>query len=190
MAGILAFFGSNIPSIKRFTEALKLQSNKYSENIDITEVNGGILGIIKSNNLNLENPTKLIKSINGYTLLFDGEIYNSNKFSKELDNNSMSIQSKADEELLMLAINSWGPRKAFNEASGKWGFVAVNRSTGEIIISRDKLGIKPLWKSGAICFTKSTTLLLTKLSPIPTTPLLNLYSFISFGSIDSSPITL
>ena len=55
MAGILAFFGSNIPSIKRFTEALKLQSNKYSENIDITEVNGGILGLTKLNNLNIEN---------------------------------------------------------------------------------------------------------------------------------------
>ena len=57
----------------------------------------------------------------------------------------MSFQSKTDGELLMQAINCWGPRKAFNKASGKWGLVAVKRSTGEIIISRDKLGIKPLW---------------------------------------------
>jgi asparagine synthase (glutamine-hydrolysing) len=80
----------------------------------------------------------------GYTLVFNGEIYNYIELREELKSLGYSFDTNSDSEVILSAYNYFGAdcTKKFN---GMWSFLLLDSSKDELFVSRDQFGIKPLY---------------------------------------------
>ncbi len=78
-------------------------------------------------------------------LVFNGEIYNYVEVRAELEASGHRFKSTGDTEVLLRAYLEWGSEcvKRFN---GMWAFVIHDRRSGKVLGSRDRFGIKPLYR--------------------------------------------
>ncbi|QQR73852.1 MAG: asparagine synthase (glutamine-hydrolyzing) [Holophagales bacterium] len=77
-------------------------------------------------------------------LVFNGEIYNYLELKRELASRGHGFRTRTDSEVLLAAYEEWGV-EAFARLRGMWGFAIFDGRSGELVISRDRLGIKPLY---------------------------------------------
>jgi len=79
------------------------------------------------------------------TLVYNGEIYNYVEVRSELKELGHHFKSSGDTEVLLRAYCQWGVDcvKRFN---GMWAFVLYDRRRGRLFGSRDRFGIKPLYR--------------------------------------------
>lgn len=77
------------------------------------------------------------------SIVFNGEIYNYLELKKELAGD-YAFQTSTDTEVIVAAYLKWG--KSFvHHFIGMFAFALKDSQTGELIIVRDRLGIKPLY---------------------------------------------
>ena len=80
----------------------------------------------------------------GYSIvLFNGMIYNYLEIKLKLKN-FYNFKTKSDTEVISAAYKYWG-KKCFNEFNGMFSIVIYDLKLKEIIVARDRLGIKPLY---------------------------------------------
>lgn len=79
-----------------------------------------------------------------YTLLFNGEIYNYKNLKKQLKDQGETFITESDTEVLFKLLIKEGS-KCINSLNGMFAFFFLDRNTGEFIIARDRVGIKPLY---------------------------------------------
>ena len=79
------------------------------------------------------------------TLVFNGEIYNYIELRNELEVLGHHFKSSGDTEVLLRSYLQWGGDcvKKFN---GMWAFVLYDRKREKLFGSRDRFGIKPLYR--------------------------------------------
>ena len=77
-------------------------------------------------------------------LVYNGEVYNYLELRRELENLGIQFRSRCDTEVVLYALQVWG-EGAFQRFNGMWGLAWLNQDTGELLLSRDRLGIKPLY---------------------------------------------
>jgi asparagine synthase (glutamine-hydrolysing) len=91
-------------------------------------------------------------SIDGgnFTIVYNGEIYNYLEIRKELEAEGVRFESHSDTEVLLSAYARWG-RNCLDKFNGMWAFVIYDRRKNILFVSRDRLGVKPLYyrKHGA-----------------------------------------
>ena len=80
----------------------------------------------------------------GLTLVFNGCIYNYPELRAELEAKGYSFFSHSDTEVLLKAYHAWG-EECVERLYGMFAFAIVERDSGEVIIARDRFGIKPLY---------------------------------------------
>jgi len=90
-----------------------------------------------------------------YWIVFNGEIYNFIELRTELQHRGHIFHSLSDTEVILAAYAEWG-LDCFARFRGMWGILILDCERNEVIICRDRLGIKPLYlweQSGliAIC---------------------------------------
>jgi asparagine synthase (glutamine-hydrolysing) len=80
----------------------------------------------------------------GYTMVFNGEIYNYLELREELMSFGYSFETRSDSEVILSAYHYFGAdcTKKFN---GMWSFLLLDPSKDELFVSRDQFGIKPLY---------------------------------------------
>lgn len=80
----------------------------------------------------------------GYTLVFNGEIYNYIELREELIILGYSFETNSDSEVILSAYHYFGAdcTKKFN---GMWSFLLLDPCKDELFVSRDQFGIKPLY---------------------------------------------
>ena len=76
-------------------------------------------------------------------VLFNGLIYNYLEIKLKLKN-FYNFKTKSDTEVISAAYKYWG-KKCFNKFNGMFSIVIYDLKLKEIIIARDRLGIKPLY---------------------------------------------
>lgn len=81
-----------------------------------------------------------------YVLTYNGEIYNYKEIRKELESLGQQFQSKSDSEVLLLSLIRWGG-KALIKFNGMFAFAFYDTLKGELLLARDRYGIKPLYYS-------------------------------------------
>jgi len=81
-----------------------------------------------------------------YILLFNGEIYNYKDLKKQLQEKGITFRTSGDTEVLFEVLKFWGPN-AIKLLNGMFAFVFIDLLTKDIIIARDRLGIKPVYYS-------------------------------------------
>ena len=77
-------------------------------------------------------------------VVFNGEIYNFPEIKAELEKKGARFNSNSDTEVILKAYEFYG-QECVKHFNGMWAFVIVDLSNGEIFISRDRFGIKPLY---------------------------------------------
>jgi asparagine synthase (glutamine-hydrolysing) len=80
----------------------------------------------------------------GLTLVYNGELYNYQALRSELARAGASFVTQSDTEVVLEAWRAWGPA-ALRRFRGMFAFALADERTGELILARDPLGIKPLY---------------------------------------------
>jgi asparagine synthase (glutamine-hydrolysing) len=81
----------------------------------------------------------------GCTIVFNGEIYNYLELRAELQQLGHVFGSTGDTEVLLHAYLQWG-MDCLPKLNGMWGFLIWDERRGRLFGSRDRFGIKPLFR--------------------------------------------
>jgi asparagine synthase (glutamine-hydrolysing) len=83
-------------------------------------------------------------SKHGMTLVYNGELYNYKALRAELAARGVRFVTQSDTEVVLEAWRHWGP-DALRRFRGMFAFALLDESTGDLVLARDPLGIKPLY---------------------------------------------
>lgn len=81
--------------------------------------------------------------IGQYWIVFNGEIYNYLELRKELGELGHVFRTKTDTEVILVAYKQWGCG-CFSRFNGMWSLAIWDGQKNCLILSRDRLGVKPL----------------------------------------------
>ena len=93
----------------------------------------------------LQPMTKTREGFN-YTLIYNGELYNTEDLRKELLANGYTFDSYSDTEVLLTAYMCWGI-SCVEKLNGIFAFAVYDEKEGYVLLVRDPLGVKPLFYS-------------------------------------------
>lgn len=85
----------------------------------------------------------------GFTVIFNGEIYNYKNLKQDLVNKGYSFKSESDTEVILASFKEYGV-KCVEYFIGMFTFAIVEDETGKMWIFRDRLGVKPLYYSSIL----------------------------------------
>jgi asparagine synthase (glutamine-hydrolysing) len=77
-------------------------------------------------------------------IIYNGEVYNFRQIRDELGQLGHKFKSKTDTEVIIHAYEQWGTG-SFDKFNGMWAFCIYDCGKQELILSRDRFGIKPLY---------------------------------------------
>jgi asparagine synthase (glutamine-hydrolysing) len=86
-----------------------------------------------------------------FWITYNGEVYNFIEIRTELEKLGHMFRSVSDTEVILAAYAEWGTH-CFARLRGMWGIVIFDTVCNEIILCRDRMGIKPLylWQGAGI----------------------------------------
>ncbi len=79
-----------------------------------------------------------------YTVIFNGEIYNFKEIRKELEEKGHTFQSWSDTEVILKGYQAWG-LDVLQKFIGMFSIVLFDKQKDQVILIRDRAGIKPLY---------------------------------------------
>ena len=77
-------------------------------------------------------------------IIFNGEIYNYIELKEELEQKGVVFHTTCDTEVLLKAYEFYG-LDCFGKLNGQFAVLIWNRKTKELVIARDRFGIRPLY---------------------------------------------
>ncbi|WP_028800120.1 asparagine synthase (glutamine-hydrolyzing) [Streptomyces sp. 142MFCol3.1] len=80
----------------------------------------------------------------GLVLTYNGELYNAPELRAELSASGVRFRGTSDTEVLLEAWRRWGT-ECLPRLRGMFAFGIFDERTGELVLARDQLGIKPLF---------------------------------------------
>jgi asparagine synthase (glutamine-hydrolysing) len=83
-------------------------------------------------------------SKDGLTLVYNGELYNFREIRADLVARGVRFTTESDTEVVLEAWRAWGPA-CLRRFRGMFAFALAEETTGELVLARDPLGIKPLY---------------------------------------------
>ena len=79
-----------------------------------------------------------------YVITFNGEIYNYQELRQELTALGCTFTTESDTEVVLAAYATWG-QECVHKFNGMWAFCIYDTAAGQLFLSRDRLGVKPLY---------------------------------------------
>lgn len=79
-----------------------------------------------------------------YTLVYNGELYNTEDLRKELKSQGFTFDSYSDTEVLLTSYIYWG-KDCVNKLLGIFAFGVFDEDKREVFLARDQMGVKPLF---------------------------------------------
>jgi asparagine synthase (glutamine-hydrolysing) len=103
----------------------------------------------------------------GLALVYNGELYNYLELRRELESAGVRFRGSSDTEVLLEAWRCWG-LQCLPRLRGMFAFALFDERTGELVLVRDQLGIKPLFflrRGDAVVFSSELKAITTTLGP-------------------------
>lgn len=127
-----------------------------------------------------------------FTIVFNGEIYNAPELRQELEHHGVRFRSHSDTEVLLEGFAQWGV-ELFPRLNGIFALVIWDGSRQELILARDRFGVKPLlWWRGPEGWALASELSVLRAAGLPARPRLDrmaLEQFWQWGAVEA-PHTL
>ncbi len=141
MCAVNGFTWDDKNLLKKMNDATK---HRGPDGTDIFTSDGISLGHNRLKIIDLSEAAKQpMKSHDGrYIIVFNGEIYNFAELREELSEYPYS--SKSDTEVILAAYISWGA-KCVERFNGIFAFAIWDTQESELFLSRDPIGVKPLY---------------------------------------------
>ena len=143
MCGIFVSYGPDVDFLthKKSTDMLYHRGPDNQENLKIN--NNLIFGHTRLSIIDL-NKSSNQPFKNGHSIiLFNGIIYNFLEIKLKLKN-FYNFKTNSDTEVIAAAYKFWG-KNCFSHLNGMFAIVIYDIKLNEIVIGRDRLGIKPLY---------------------------------------------
>lgn len=86
----------------------------------------------------------MLSTNNRYSIVFNGEIYNFKKIKNDLKKFNIEWNTNSDTEVLIEAYNIWGI-SCLTRLNGMFAIAIWDKKEQELVIARDRMGIKPLY---------------------------------------------
>lgn len=132
--------------VKRGPDASNMWSSRHvlfgHTRLIVVDPAGGVQPMVKEKNDRL------------YTIVYNGELYNTEDLRKELLKRGHSFHSYSDTEVLLTAYIEWG-ESCVEHLNGIFAFAVWDQYLEQLIIARDRLGVKPLFyreENGTLLF--------------------------------------
>lgn len=79
-----------------------------------------------------------------YTIVYNGELYNTKELRSELRILGHNFQGESDTEVMLHAYAQWG-EAALTKVNGIFGFAVWEHKNSSLFLARDRMGVKPLF---------------------------------------------
>ncbi|MFO1486249.1 MAG: asparagine synthase (glutamine-hydrolyzing) [Verrucomicrobiaceae bacterium] len=151
MCGILGWMGARAveaASHGRFQEALNALRPRGPDGMRLEQGPDWMLGHTRLAILDLsDNGAQPMRDEQGRWLVFNGEIYNFQQLRSELEREGCTFHSTGDAEVLLKALGHWGVA-VLPRLRGMFAFGWLDPVRKELILARDRYGVKPLsWEA-------------------------------------------
>jgi asparagine synthase (glutamine-hydrolysing) len=104
----------------------------------------GCIGHVRLSILDLSDLGHQPMKRNGFTIVFNGEIFNFLEIKQELIGLGFQFQTNTDTEVILIAFEHWGI-SSIAKFQGMFAFFIYDEKLEKGYIVRDRLGIKPLY---------------------------------------------
>ncbi len=99
--------------------------------------------------LSAEGHQPMASSSGRYVITYNGEIYNFQELSIELEALGAHFHGRSDTEIMLAAFDQWGINQALQKLNGMFAFALWDREARQLHLIRDRLGKKPLYMGWA-----------------------------------------
>ncbi|MDF2656907.1 MAG: hypothetical protein K0R19_3381 [Bacillota bacterium] len=104
-----------------------------------------------------------------YTLIYNGELYNTEDLRNDLAAKGWKFEGWSDTEVLLTAYMEWGP-DCLQRLNGIYAFAVWDEEKKQLFLARDRIGVKPLFyyrEGGLLIFASEIKAILAhpKVSP-------------------------
>jgi len=79
-----------------------------------------------------------------YTIIYNGELYNTPELTEELKREGVEFTTKCDTETVLYSYIIYGP-KCVEKLNGIFAFAVYDKAEDMVFLARDRLGVKPLF---------------------------------------------
>ncbi len=81
-----------------------------------------------------------------YTIVYNGELYNTEELRNELKNYGYTFDTECDTEVVLKAYDKWKEKSAL-KFNGIYSYAILDKDSHELFVCRDRIGVKPLYYS-------------------------------------------
>lgn len=120
-----------------------------------------------------------------FVLCYNGEVYNFKELKVELEREGFKFRTQSDTEVVLYALVHWG-EQALKRFNGMFAFAFFDKTAGELLLARDRYGIKPLYltlNSDRLLFGSEIKAILAEGSIQSTLDLPALYQYMTFQNL-------
>ena len=148
MCGIAGYIGKKLIDNSVIDKTLFLMKNRGpdfqdSQSFNVNDTNIYLLHS-RLSIIDLEERSNQPFSMNGCTLVFNGEIYNYIELRKKLKKHGHIFTTNSDTEVLLKAYIEYG-EGCVNHFNGMWAFAIWDERNKKLFLSRDRFAEKPLF---------------------------------------------
>ena len=146
MCGIAGFTHHKVrPAPGVIRRAVEVLHHRGPDQRGIFESSVVSMGAVRLKIIDLEGGDQPMRTDDGeYTVVFNGEIYNHGEIRRELEGLGHRFQSHCDTEVALRAFAQWDV-ECFRRFRGMFAVAFWQESAQRLVLSRDRLGIKPLY---------------------------------------------
>ncbi len=134
----------------------------------------------------------MVDSELGLAIVYNGAIYNYRELRQELEGKGYRFFSQGDTEVILKAYHAFGD-SFVDRLQGMFAFAIVERDSGEVLLGRDRLGIKPMYFAevdGGLRFASTLPALVAAGGVDTRVDTVGLHHYLSFHSVVPPPRTL
>jgi asparagine synthase (glutamine-hydrolysing) len=128
----------------------------------------------------------------GLTVVFNGCLYNYRELREELAGYGYAFFSTSDTEVILKAYHRWGPA-CVRRFLGMFAFALLEHGSGDVLLARDRLGIKPMYLAagpGRLRFASTLPALLAAGDVDTSIDKVALHHYMTFHSVVPAPRTI